>query len=268
VVICRAVVLFSLLAALLGFALPVWARCPPHEFTAPADVKPEGDAVLIVTHATSFHDARFSTKRGVDEAVRFARERHIPVIYLQDDSPLEYYFMDDCNPDYWVFSQGGELKFEVTASHVYIVGGHLEMCMSATLHDLNYQWSKQEPRNRQITYFMDAIYSNGKLVDPGDAFYADFQRFMGVVTYGRPGGEHWPKLTLLETMGVIIREEHELDYLKQALPRWDRTFPANYRIELQLNDSVKKVLRTADGWHPPTVLFHFLDSALSLTAPM
>ena len=125
-----------------------------------------------------------------------------------------------------------------------------------------------EPRNRQITYFMDAIYSNGKLVDPGDAFYADFQRFMGVVTYGRPGGEHWPKLTLLETMGVIIREEHELDYLKQTLPRWDRTFPENYRIELQLNDSVKKVLRTADGWQPPTVLFRFLDSALSLTAPM
>lgn len=257
---------FALL--LLLAALPAWASCPPHEFTAPADVKPNGDAVLIVTHATSFHDARFSTKRGVDEAVRYAKGRRIPVIYLQDDSPLEYYFMGDCNPDYWVFSQGGELKFDVTASHVYIVGGHLEMCLSATLHDLIYQWSKQAPRNRQITYFMDAIYSNGKLVDPGDAFYADFQRFMGVVTYGRPGGEHWPKLTLLETMGVIIREEHELDYLKQTLPRWDRTFPENYRIELQLNDSVKKVLRTADGWQPPTVLFRFLDSALSLTAPM
>jgi len=77
----------------------------------------------------------------------------------------------------------------------------------------------------------------------------------------RPGGEHWPKLNLLETMGVILREEHELDYLTQVLPRWETTFPENYRVELQLNDSVKKVLRSAPGWHPPTVLFHFVDSA-------
>jgi hypothetical protein len=114
---------------------------------------------------------------------------------------------------------------------------------------------------------MDAIYSNGKLVEPGAPFYDDFQRFMGVVTYGRPGGEHWPKLNLLETMGVIVREDHEMEFLKQALPRWDTTFPASYRVELQLNDSVKKVLRPATGWHPPTLLFHFVDSALNFTQP-
>ena len=265
---CRALARILVAGALVGWTINGRAACPPHEFTAPEQVKPAGESLLIVTHATSFHDARFSTKRGVDEAVRFARERRIPVIYLQDDSPAEFYFMGDCNPDYWVYSQGGELKFEVTASHVYVVGGHLELCLSATLHDLIYQWARQPPRNRQVTYFMDAIYSNGKLVEPTDPYYGDFQRFMGVVTYGRPGGEHWPKLTLLETMGVILREEHELDYLKQALPRWDRTFPAEYRIELQLNDSVKKVLRSAEGWRPPTVLFRFLDSALSLSAPM
>lgn len=240
------------------------AGCPPHALTEPSQVRLPGDEVLIVTHATSFHDARFSTKRGVDEAVRFARDRRIPVVYLQDDSREELYFTEDCHPDYRVSSQGGEVRFEVSASHVYIVGGHLELCLSATLHDVIYQWAQQAPRNRRITYFMDAIYSNGKLVDPGDAFYKDFERFMSVATYGRPGGEHWPKLTLLETMGVIVREDHQLDYLKQALPHWDRTFPANYRIEVQLNDSVRKVLRAAEGWHPPTVLFRFVDSALGL----
>jgi hypothetical protein len=115
---------------------------------------------------------------------------------------------------------------------------------------------------------MDAIYSNGKLIDPADPFYSDFQRFMGIVAYGRPGGEHWPKLNLLESMGVIVREEHQLEYLKQALPRWDTTFPPTYRVELQLNDSVKKVLRPAEGWTPPTVLFRFVDSALNLATPM
>lgn len=243
--------------------LPSQAVCPAHGFAAPSGVRLTGDAVMIVTHATSTHDARFSTKRGVDEAVRFAKARRIPVIYLQDDTPEQFYFMEDCSPDYWVFSQGGEIGFDVTPSHLYIVGGHLEMCLSATLHDVLYQWAKKAPsHNLTVTYFMDAIYSNGKLVDPGDPFFADFERFMGVVTYGRPGGEHWPKLTLLETLGVIRREDHELEYLKQALPRWDRTFPASWRVEVRLNDSVKKVLRQAPGWNPPTLLFHFVDSAV------
>jgi len=40
--------------------------------------------------------------------------------------------------------------------------------------------------------------------------------------------------------------------------------PDSYRVALQLNDSVKKVLRSAPGWKPPTLLFHFVDSALTL----
>lgn len=242
-----------------------WAACRLHEITPPAQVKIEGNAVMIVVHESSAYDARFSTKRGVDEAVRFAKARKIPVIYLQDDTPDEFYFMEDCYPDYWVFSAGGEISFDVTASHLYIVGGHLELCMSTALHDIIYQWAKRAPRNYTITYLMDAIYSNGKEIDPSDPFYNDFDRFLSVVAYGRPGGEHWPKLSLLETMGIIRKEDHQLNYLKQILPRWDTTFPKEYRIEVQLNQSVKKVLRPAEGWRPPTVLFHFVDSALLLS---
>ena len=256
--------------AMLLAALPLagWAACADHPFADPTQIRLRGDAVMIVTHGTSTHDARFSAKRGIDEAVRFAREKRMPVVYLQDDSPLQYYYMEDCAPDHWVASQGGEVTFDVPARHLYIVGGHLELCLSQTLHDVLYQWArKYPPRNLTVTYFMDAIYSNGKLVEPSAPFYEDFQRFMGIVTYGRPGGEHWPKLNLLETMGVIIREEHELEYLRQALPRWDTTFPANWRVELQLNNSVKKVLRAAPGWNPPTLLFRFVDSALNLTQP-
>lgn len=242
-----------------------WAACRQHEVTPAPKVRINGDSVMIVVHQSSTYDARFSTKRGVDEAVRLAKANKIPVIYLQDDTPEEFYFMEDCHPDYWVFSGGGEVGFDVTAGNLYIVGGHLELCMSATLHDIIYQWAKRPPRNYRITYLMDAIYSNGKMIDPSDPFYHDFDRFLGIVTHGRPGGEHWPKLSLLETMGIIKNEEHQLNYLKQILPRWDTTFPQNFRIEVQLNDSVKKVLRPAEGWLPPTVLFHFVDSALRLS---
>lgn len=57
-------------------------------------------------------------------------------------------------------------------------------------------------------------------------------------------------------------------YLKKILPRWDKTFAANYRVEMQLNDSVRKVLRAAPGWHPPTVFFNFVDSAINLSSPL
>ena len=244
-----------------AYASAGWSACRQHEITKPSQVKIAGDSVMIVVHQSSTYDARFSTKRGVDEAVRFAKSKKIPVIYLQDDTPDEYYFMADCHPDYWVFSEGGEITFDVTASHVYIVGGHLELCMSTALHDILDQWAKRPPRKFTVTYFMDAIYSNGKMIDASDPFYKDFSRFMDVVTYGRPGGEHWPKLSLLETMGIIVREDHQLEYLKQILPRWDNTFGADYRVAVQMNDSVLKVLRSAASWRPPTVLFHFVDSA-------
>ena len=241
-----------------------WSVCPAHEFTANPQIKLVGDSVMIVVHATSMHDSRFSAKRGIDGAVRYAKSKHIPVIYLQDDGPEEFYYMEDCQPDYWVSSQGGDIGFTVAPSHLYIVGGHLELCLSATLHDVIYQWAKMPQRNLKVTYFMDAIYSNGKEIDPSDPFYNDFVKFIDVVTYGRPGGEHWPKLSLLETMGIIIRQDHQLEYIKQILPRWDRTFPASYRVQVQLNNSVQKVLRSAPTWNPPTLSFEFVDSAIYL----
>lgn len=253
--------------ALALFTSSVWASCKQHQLTPPDAVRTDGEAVMLVVHQSSTYDARHSTKRGVDEAVKFAKNQQIPLIYLQDDTPDEYYFMADCEPDYWVYSQGGEIRFTMKAQHLYIVGGHLELCLSASLHDIIYQWSKQAPRSHTITYFMDAIYSNGKMIDPSDPFYGDFSRFMNIVTYGRPGGEHWPKLSLLETMGIIIKPEHELEYIKQILPRWDTTFSDEYQIEVQINDRPKAVLRAGPGWNPPTVLFRFFDSALGLSDP-
>jgi hypothetical protein len=127
------------LLALLGLAwlsLPALASCPGHAFTEPTQLKLTGESVMIVTHASSNDDGRIATKSGVDEAVRFAKKRRIPVVYLQDDRPAINYFMEDCSPDYWVYSEGGEIGFDVPASHLYTTGGHLEECLSSTLHDV------------------------------------------------------------------------------------------------------------------------------------
>lgn len=250
--------LLSLLSA------PSLAVCPARTLTDPSRVKIDNDRVLLVVHASASYDSRYVTKRGVDEAVRFAKHERIPVIYLQDDSGDQYYFMDDCQPTYWVQSAGGEFSFDLSrVRQVYVVGGHLELCLYETLGELVYQWGRAKPADHRITYFMDGIYSNGKFVDPADPFYRDFDRFMGIVSYGRPSGEYWPKLSLLETMGVIVRPENEYEYAKQVLPRWDRSLPPSYRVELRVNQAATRVLRPAQGRTSPSMQFHFVDSALA-----
>ena len=256
-----------ILATGLILATSCWSACRNHKIAEPAQVRLDGDSVMIVVHQSSTYDARFSTKRGIDEAVRYAKQNRIPIVYLQDDTPDEYYFMEDCHPDYWVFSQAGEISFEVAPSHVYIVGGHLELCMEVALADILMQWRKRTPKNFAVTYFMDAIYSNGRKIDPSDPFYGDFVKFMNVVTYGRPGGEHWPKLSLLETMGIIIREEHQIEYARQILPRWERTFPEEYRVSVKLNEGKENILQQGGGLLGPKLRFHFIDSAANLNEP-
>jgi hypothetical protein len=250
-VVCCAF-LFSAGSALAG--------CPEPIFSNPHQVKIQGKEVLVVTHASNVFDPRHVSKYGVDAAVKHAKERKVPVVYLVDESPIKTYFVEDCAPDYWVKSSDGEIDFLVDVEHIYLAGGHAELCLSRSIHDLLLQAVRRGKRDLTVTYVMDAIYSNGKTIKESDPFYNDFITFMGVVTYGRPGGERWPKLSLLETTGIIKRLEWDYLYLEELLPRWDRTFSDDYRVELQMSDSAVKVLRPGTG-KGPLLRFHFLESA-------
>ncbi len=255
---------FFVLLALM-FATHAKAGCSEPIFTAPQEVKLAGDKVMIVTHASSVFDPRYSTKYGVDAAIKWAKEKKIPVVYLADESPISSYFMEDCSPSYWVRSIDGDVVFEVKAKDVFLVGGHVELCLSRSIHDILYQASKRQQQSMTLTYFMDGIYSNGKTINESDPFYKDFMQFMGAVTFGRPGGERWPKLNLLEATGIIKNIENDYRYLQELLPRWDRTFPKDYRVELQLNDFELRVLQPGGGFSAPRLKFHFIDSADSLS---
>lgn len=243
-------------------ALPCLASCPPHAFSDPAQIRLPGESLMIVTHASSNDDGRIASKFGVDAAVRYARNNRVPVVYLQDDRPAENYFMEDCKPDHWVSSMDGEVPFDVTASHLYVVGGHLEECLSRTLHDVLYIWAKKpNKRDLRVTYFMDGIFSNGKKIEPTDPYHRSFVRFIGVVNYSRPAGPLFPKITLLETMGLIVDEGRQFDYLARLVPHFERTLP-EYRVEISMSDSNRtRVLQTGRGRRPPVLRFDFIDSA-------
>lgn len=246
---------------LTQFASIAWANCTGATFTEPANVRGRFDEVLIVVHASSIYDPRHATKHGIDAAVRLAKSQRIPVIYLADDHPLSTYFMDDCRPDYWVYSQGGEVRFNLEARHILLAGGHLESCLSAAVHDLMFQASSRPATDLRFTYFLDAIYSNVKSIDSNAPYVRDVERFMGVVTYGRPHGEAWPKATMLELLGVIQRPSDIQAFLGSVLPQWSRTFPDRLAVRTRYGGEPARALRKGNSLFAPVLEFRFLDSA-------
>ena len=253
---------------IIAFALcPCLAQayCPARPLSPPDQVSLDADSVLIVTHASARHDTRFATKQGLDHATGVARIKGIPLVYLHDDAAEQDYFAKDCAPEYWVLSENGELGFPVLPSHVYVAGGHLEQCLFHTVQDVVFSWSLQPERDLTLTFLMDAIYSNGELVSDSDDYNANFSAFMRVLAHGRAEEEDpWPKITLLETMGVIGQSRQALEYLRRALPNFEDKLPPGYRVELHLNDASVMVLRDEPAWSSPTLRFRFLDSARRL----
>jgi hypothetical protein len=237
------------------------AGCPAPKLTPPESVKINSSSVLIITHATAYYDLRYSIKHGVDSAVKWAKEKNIPVVYLVDDSPIQLYEMEDCQPDYWVRSLDGEVPFKVKALNIYLAGGHLELCLNRTTNELLFEQIRDEPLKATYTYLMDAIYSNGKSVGESDPYYSDVQQFIGVVSYGRPGGEAAPRFSLLEMIGAIKKIGHQYDYLKNILPRWDRSTPGEYEVNLTIKDLHSQTLRGTKGFGSPKVEFIFVESA-------
>lgn len=246
------------LALLPGFAQ---ASCPSRALQTADQVSLAADSVLIVTHASTAYDPRFASKHGIDLAASFARRQGIPIVYLQDDTADQDYFTEVCTPEYWVSSADGELGFQVQSSHVYVAGGHLEQCLFNTVNEVIFSWAAQEERDLTLTFLMDAIYSSGDLIRDSDDYYADYSAFMRIITHGRSEEEAWPKITLLETLGVINQQKHALEYLKRVLPNFENTLSSDYRVELYLNDSEIAVLQNPPMWNSPTLRFRFVDSA-------
>lgn len=252
----------GLLASIGFFALAKLslAACSTPVLTPAKQLELKAESALIVTHASALYDPRYSTKYGLDTAVTYAKQKKIPVIYLVDDSPARYLIMDDCEPSHWIRSVDGEVDFSVDVKHLILAGGHMELCLSRSAHDLIEQAAKRSQNNLKVSYVMDAIYSNGKTISETDPFYRDFHWFMGIVNYGRPGGEQWPKLNLLETTGIIKSIKNDYLYLRELLPRWDRTFSKDTRVELKMDDFPSRVLQKGSR-ESLSVEFHFISSA-------
>ena len=250
-----------LFITLLLCAVQASAKCTGQVLKEGPALKLDDRPVLIATHASSSFDSNFAAKRGIDDAVQYAHEMNMQVVYVQDDPSDSNYYFDDCKPDSWVHSESGSLEFDIPSSEVYLVGGHLELCLSNSLTTLVDRWNRQPPRNRTVNIFMDAVYSNGKSVDESMPFFNDVQKLMQIRAYGHPAGEHWGKASLLEIMAAILKPEQQLRYARSVLPPWERNLPPGYRVELQIDDAAPQVLRPGPRLGAPVLKFRFLDSA-------
>lgn len=247
--------------ALVLFSQAALANCQRPPFTSPSQVMLNGDAVMLVTHASATYDTRLASKLGVDRAIRAARQKGIPVVYLEDRTPEEGYFAADCSPDYRVFSRDGEVPFEVRVSRVFVVGGHLEHCLARTVKDVIASWARQPVRDRSLTFLMDGIYSTGELIEESDPFYQDFRQFKRAIAHRRTDADPSPKFSLLETLGLIDREEAELEFLRRALPNSGEVLTAAYDVVLSLNGTLTTKIRGESAKTTARIRFSFVDSA-------
>ncbi|MEZ5651016.1 MAG: hypothetical protein R3E87_10760 [Burkholderiaceae bacterium] len=244
------------------------AGCDGFAFTEAAALRLDTRRLLLVTHASSAYDSRLATKRGLDELLRRARAARIPAIYLADDSPPDAYFPADCQPNAWVFSEGGELRFQTDADHVLLAGGHLEICLNRTIHALLDQWARRRPRDRRLTLVADAIYANAREIDELTPYFKDVSRFLDVVASARPGGEHWRKLTMLELMTLIRDDVQRRDYLASVLPHDARAMPAPWRIVMRWDGRRELELRASRGPTAATLVLEVVDTMFDEDSPL
>ncbi len=62
------------------------------------------------------------------------------------------------------------------------LGGHLEMSLSVSWHEVLMQRAQRPPRSRTLTVFMDGVYSNAKSIDRQDPNCDALSHIMNVVT--------------------------------------------------------------------------------------
>ncbi len=111
---------------------------------------------------------------------------------------------------------------------------------------------------------MDGVYQKGMYFQETDPYFNTYKLLTQIADYGRPGSFNFFKLTLLETMRIIMKEDLQYEFLERNLPRFDRTLSSDYRVEIKLDDSRVKVLQKGRANNPPVLLFEFISSAYRL----
>ena len=108
------------------FSRPDFLSRLPREIPRQVNVQePLTRPVLLVVHASTAFDEDKTAARGIDEKIKAFKARKLPVIYLMEPCYESdwFWYPKDRNPDYAVYSAGGEHNLPLATGDVTIVGG-------------------------------------------------------------------------------------------------------------------------------------------------
>lgn len=210
--------------------------CRPF-FTADEKVILNQKKLLIVTHATSEFDEKNRAKRKTNETIQRFLNQNYNVVYLQGDAYPEKYYYQNCRPDYYVLSYGGEFFFDFSASEVTSIGGHWQACQLITTRKIISNMQEMPQKKFILTQVMEAIYTYGKIsVYREDPYY---QKVMNKISSLETN-----KLTLQDIINEISNLDLKLDFLERMVDHFE--IPSNFHVEINYKNNKKIIYQAPD----------------------
>ena len=228
---------------------------PDRCYTAPDHVELAPDkALVVVTHLTTEFDLLATLEPLAEQYLACqAADPDVQVVYLENTSDRAFrYYVRDIPPDYTVFSNAGEVPFEIPTNRVSIIGGYYSLCFQNTVADVLIRWKGRED-DLTVTIIAPLIYEGGISGLP------DLASRPGILDLYRDQGGI---VTLSQGLAFVRRAERapflaesvELA-LAFAVDRGGVRFP-QHRVVLRYGGD-ELVVREHENADAPTLLIHF-----------
>lgn len=180
----------------------------PFTYSASSKLRPRYQALstirdpfLVVVHASEEFDTLKVAKEGIDEKVGIFRKQGRPVVFLANDlsqTGQRKWYTKIRNPDFLLFSEGGEHNLIFTTSEATIVGGFIgegdshRGCLTLAARDLilsHFYWQRQKhPISIHlyipgIYFYDDDIELRNKTANPEKDWIQEFVQFLFTDTF-------------------------------------------------------------------------------------
>lgn len=121
--------------------------------------------LLVVNHAASIFDAKCKTKPGTDALIQAFRAQKRSVLFsIGDDELADFsWCTSDRNPDFSIYSDGGEHDLKIDTPELTVVGGNLTLCLSTFVRDAIRSYFQRNDKNFRVNLPLDAIYQGEHL---------------------------------------------------------------------------------------------------------
>lgn len=234
-----------LLSEFNGNAIAFTKICQPR-ITSSENIRITKNRVMLVTHASDIYDTFRVSSLGINKSIQWAKKKSFQVLYLQDGNKTRQnsYFYDDCEPDFFVNTETGELDIKYNAQYLVSAGGFWEACLSATIESIFRGWAAEAQINRNLVFVTDAIYTYNSA-------------FLGM------GGRllRAQIVTLKTALNTLKTVQERNSLIRSHLQKFHAISQLRaYRVVYSINGSKEEVLYDSNIRNAPVLKIKFLSS--------